>query len=69
MSMRAISTVESMEVGPYLFTWDLKSEVSSMTWMSTWQHTLEVRLGTCVQSWVKQKKLDPTLTSPTNIFT
>lgn len=30
---------------------------------------LEVRLGTCVKGWVKQKKLDPTLnTSHVNIF-
>ena len=29
--------------------------VPSMTWMPTRQHFLEVRLGTCVESWVKQK--------------
>ena len=35
-------------------SWDLslhtgpKAQVSSMTWMSTWQHFLEARLGTCV---------------------
>ena len=29
--------------------------VPGMTWMPTWQHFLEVRLGTCVESWVEQK--------------
>ena len=31
----------------------LKSQ--GMTRMLTWQHFLEVRLGTCVESWVEQK--------------
>ena len=26
-----------------------------MIWMRTWQHFLEARLGTCVESWVEQK--------------
>ena len=30
-------------------------KVSSMTWMLTWQYYLEVRLGTYIESWVKQK--------------
>ena len=53
-------------------SWDLPthtwSQVPSMTWKSTWQHFLEVRLGTCIESW-SSKKPDPTLnTSPVNIF-
>ena len=28
-----------------------------MTWMPTWQHILEVRIGTCVESWVEQKAI------------
>ena len=39
----AISAVESMEVGTYHFTRRLKSLVSTMTWIPTWQHFLEVR--------------------------
>ena len=31
------------------------SQVPSMTWMLTWQHFLEVGLGTCVESWVEPK--------------
>ena len=27
----------------------------SMTWKPTWQHFLEVRLRTCVESWIEQK--------------
>ena len=54
-SIRTISTAESMEVGTYHFTQDPKSYVPTMTWMPTWQHFLEVRLGTCVESWVEQK--------------
>ena len=56
---------KSLEVNPCNLSrwefgsWDLllytglKSLVSSMTWMSTWQHSFggEVRLGTCVESW------------------
>ena len=38
--------------------------IPSMTWMPMWQHFLEVRLGTCVESWVEQKALN---TSPMNI--
>jgi hypothetical protein len=30
-------------------------QVASMTWMPTWQHFWEVRLGTCLESWVEQK--------------
>ena len=30
-------------------------KVSSMTWMPTWQYYFEVRLGTYIESWVKQK--------------
>ena len=26
-----------------------------LTWMHTWQHILEVRLGARVESWVEQK--------------
>jgi hypothetical protein len=45
-SIRAISAVESIEVGKYNFTRGSKSCVPSMTtWMSTWQHFLERRLG------------------------
>ena len=44
-----------MDVGTYHFTRDPESPVPSMTWMLTWQHFLEVRLGTCVESWVEQK--------------
>ena len=41
----------------------------SMMWMPTWPHFLEVGLGTCIESRVEQKKLDPTLnTNPVNIF-
>jgi hypothetical protein len=32
-----------------------KSYVPSMTWMPTWEHVLEVWLGTYVESWVEQK--------------
>ena len=54
-SICVISTVESMEVGIEHFTWGPKSYVPSMTWMPTWEHFLEVRLGTCVESWVEQE--------------
>ena len=30
-----------------------KSQVPSMTWMPTWQHFLEMRLGTSVEDWVE----------------
>ena len=56
---------KSLEVNPCNLShlehgsWDLPlhtgSQVPSMTWMPTWQQFLEVRLGTCVESWVKQK--------------
>ena len=53
-SICTISTVESMEVGTYHFTRDLMFQVPTTTWMPSWQHFLEVRLGTWVASWVKQ---------------
>ena len=31
------------------------SQVLSMTWMLTWPHFLEVKLETCVESWVEPK--------------
>jgi hypothetical protein len=37
------------------FTHGPKSQVSTLTWMLIWQHFLEVRLATCVESWVEQK--------------
>ena len=49
-SIRAISTIESMEAGTYHFTRVLKSSIPSMTWVPTWQQFLEVRLGRCVES-------------------
>ena len=65
-SVRAISTVESMEVEAYHFARSPTSQVPSMTWMPTWQHFLEVRLGTCVESWMEQ--IDSTHNaSPTNM--
>ena len=43
--------------------------VPSMTWMLHGNTFLEVRFGTCVESLVSSKKLDPTLnTSPRNVF-
>ena len=51
----AILAVESIEVGTHHFTWGPKSWVPSITWIPTWQHFLEVRLGTCVESWAEQK--------------
>ena len=50
-----MSTVESMEVGTDHFTQRPKSLILTMTWMPTGQHFLEVKLGTCVVSWVEQK--------------
>ena len=64
MSINAISFVESMEVGTYHFTHGLKSLIPSMTWLSTWQHFLEMRVGTCVESW-SSRMLDSTL-NPTH---
>ena len=37
------------------FTHGPKFQVPIMTWMPTWQHFPEARLGTCVASWVEQK--------------
>ena len=53
--LSAILAIESMKFGTHHFTRGLKSQVPSMTWMPTWQRFLEVRVGTCVESWVKQK--------------
>jgi hypothetical protein len=40
-----------------------------MTWMPTWQHCLDVRLGTCAERVGSSKKLDPTLnTSSENVL-
>ena len=41
--------------------------IPSMIWMPTWQHILEMKLGTCVENWVEQK-LDPTLNTSPIIF-
>ena len=49
-SMHAMSTIECTEVGIHH-----KFEVPSVTGMPTWQHFLEVRIETCVESRVKQK--------------
>jgi hypothetical protein len=38
-----------------------------MTEMPTWQHFLEERLGTCVESWAEQK-LNPTFNTSLTIF-
>ena len=51
-SIRAISAIDGVEVGTYHFVWGGSQMV---TWMPTWYHILDVRLGTCVESWVKQK--------------
>ena len=56
-SIRAISIIESMKVGTYHFTQVSKSQVPTMTWMTTWQHSLEVRLRTCIETWVEQKPI------------
>jgi hypothetical protein len=50
--IRAIPTVESIKVETK--PRHMGSRVPSMTWILTWQHFLEVRLGTCVESWVKK---------------
>ena len=55
-SIRAISAVESMEVGGvYHVARGPDSCVSSVTWMSAWQHSVVVKLGTRVGSWVDRK--------------
>lgn len=53
MSGSAISAIESMEIGTYITS----HLVPSMTWMPMWQHSLEMRLGTCGESWVEQKAI------------
>ena len=42
---------------------------SSKSDIDACQHFWEGRLGTCVEGWIKQKQLNPTIdTSPVNIF-
>jgi hypothetical protein len=56
-SIRAILAVESM-VGGLTTSHGVpspNSQIPSMTWMHAWQHYLEARLGTCVESRAKQK--------------
>ena len=62
--MHAFSTVDTKEVGTYHFTRAPKNDMD--THMVT---LLEVRLGTWVENWVEQKKLNPKLdTNPKNCF-
>jgi hypothetical protein len=44
-----------MELGPTTSHGVPSCQVPSMTWIPTWQHILEVRIGTCVESWVERK--------------
>ena len=52
-SIHAMSTIESIEIGTYHFTWVPSPKTPSITRMSTRQYLLEVKLGTCVESWVE----------------
>ena len=55
--INAILVVENMAIGIYYFTLGPESYVPSMTWMPTWQHILEARLGTYVLRVGLSKKL------------
>ena len=48
-----------LEHGLWDFIISHASQVPSMTWMPTWQHCLEARLGTCAESLVEQKVMYP----------
>ena len=63
--LRSIAQSQLLRAG----SWDLqlhtgpRSQVPSMTWMPTWQHILEVRLGTCVATCQR-----PLFVAPSSIY-